>query len=314
MIGSLSRRRIREIARCIATFAPEVVVVPFWHLWAKAVLDRLPHIPRVVVIHDPKPHPGLAPRLHHHFDRRLAGSADQIVVHSAAFVAHVVESWHIDRSHISVIPLGPLTDYERDSGSIMSLVDRREILCFGRLVEYKGIDVLLDAAPLIRRSRPDLAIRIVGTGLAPALAVRAASEPNVVVEDRWVPEREVSSVFSTARVVVLPYTSATQSGVIPIAAAFGLPVVASDLAGLREQLDAGRLGRLVPPGQGAAIADAVLSLCSDPTEATRLGTALRDEYLGARSWENIAADFTRVCRAAIQRREQPSAGGAATRA
>jgi glycosyltransferase involved in cell wall biosynthesis len=98
--------------------------------------------------------------------------------------------------------------------------------------------------------------------------------------------------------VVLPYTSATQSGVIPIAAAFARPVVATDVGGLPEQLADGRCGVVVPAGNAEALAAAVVGLLTDPGRAATFGAALRHEYTVNRSWERIAAVVGEVCRRA----------------
>ena len=158
------------------------------------------------------------------------------------------------------------------------------------MVQYKGIDVLLDAAPAIMKALPNATITLVGSGISKRLATVAASTSGVTLHDRWVDDSEVASFFRDADVVVLPYTSATQSAVIPVAATFSLPVIASAVGGLTEQIDHGDCGILVEPGDAAALAQAVIALWGDPARARELGRALHEAYVTKRSWTSIGRD------------------------
>ncbi len=108
-------------------------------------------------------------------------------------------------------------------------------------------------------------------------------------------------MFGEAALVVLPYVSATQSGVIPIAAAFGRAVIATNVGGLAEQVDGGRLGVLIPPADSAALAHAVVQLLQDPERASELGGRLRAYYNTERSWERAAQMVGHACQLASRR-------------
>jgi glycosyltransferase involved in cell wall biosynthesis len=172
------------------------------------------------------------------------------------------------------------------------------------MAPYKGIDVLLEAAPAITAALPDATITLAGSGISRRLASTAEATKGVQLHDRWVNDSEVGSFFGAADIVVLPYTSATQSAVIPIAAAFRLPVIASAVGGLSEQLDHGRYGVLVPPADPSALANAVVRLWFDPARALAIGSALHGAYLTERSWPRIADSFARACRKAIRKSER----------
>jgi glycosyltransferase involved in cell wall biosynthesis len=81
---------------------------------------------------------------------------------------------------------------------------------------------------------------------------------SVTVVDRYVPNEEVGRWFSAADVVVLPYTSATQSGIVQIAFGLGTPVIVTNVGGLPEAVDDGRTGFVVPPEDAGALAEAIL--------------------------------------------------------
>ena len=83
-----------------------------------------------------------------------------------------------------------------------------------------------------------------------------ARRSDVHVVNRWLSDAEISSLVAAARFVVLPYNSATQSGVIPLASAFGTPAIASDTGGLAEQVVDGETGHAVLGGRRRRVGSA----------------------------------------------------------
>lgn len=308
LLQSLVPIRIGAIVHEIRRFSPDAVLVPMTHLWIYPIMRMLSKPSWVVIIHDPYPHPGTAARLANIMDRAVARKADSVVTHSRKFIDVVSDSFHIPRNRITSIQLGPLSNEARTSTGSQQQAesapqdnppDAFVVLCFGRIETYKGIDILLRAAPLIMANRPDITIRIVGRGMDAATRAEAEKCSNVQVDSRWIDDSEISSIFNAVDLVVLPYTSATQSGVIPQSATFSLPVIATDVGGLSEQLDDGRCGVLIAPNNPEALAEAVIRIANDREEAVRLGQALHLEYSQNRSWSAIAEQFIDVIRNAI---------------
>ena len=136
------------------------------------------------------------------------------------------------------------------------------VLFFGYIRHYKGLDVLLEAWPSVRERR-DVTLVVAGESyedMTPyrALAARAGGEPVVRLMDRYIPDDEVEALFKAADVVVLPYRSATQSGVTHVAYALGVPVITTDVGGLSETVRPGETGLVVPPEQPRPLADAIV--------------------------------------------------------
>ncbi len=98
----------------------------------------------------------------------------------------------------------------------------------------------------------------------------------VRIVNRYVPNEEVEDYFAAADLLVLPYVTASQSGVLQIARSFDLPAVATRVGGLPDQLSDGKTGFLVPPRDSRALADAVL------------------EVFRNRKWEEFARNIERT--------------------
>ena len=144
------------------------------------------------------------------------------------------------------------------------------LLSFGRLLPYKGLDLLAQSLVLLG-SRPGLAVRVVGSGPeSQALSVLRAL-PGVTVENRWVPETEVGALFSWADAVVLPYREASQSGVAAVALAANRYVVATNVGGLAEQLVNEPLAILCEP-EAESLANALRRVLEQAVGVTRPAT------------------------------------------
>lgn len=140
--------------------------------------------------------------------------------------------------------------------------EERILLFFGYVREYKGLKYLLRAMPEICREDEKVKLWIVGEFGADRenyqnLIRELKIENRVRVKDAYTPDREVEKYFAAADLVALPYTSATQSGIVQIAYGFLKPVVVTNVGGLPDVVEDGRTGYIVEPGNPKAIAEAV---------------------------------------------------------
>jgi glycosyltransferase involved in cell wall biosynthesis len=160
------------------------------------------------------------------------------------------------------------------------------VLSFGRLLPYKGLDLLADA---LRRLGPRTAlqVRVVGSGPASPVLDELRNLPGVSVENRWVPEEEIGGLLAWSDAVVLPYREASQSGVAAFAIGAGRWVIATDVGGLAEQL-AGESRVLLCRPDGAALAACLEQLLSMPGSA--FDPPVRDSMP---AWREIASDLRR---------------------
>jgi glycosyltransferase involved in cell wall biosynthesis len=147
-------------------------------------------------------------------------------------------------------------------------------LYLGRLSRRKGIHEFVDAARLVRRSRPDVRFRVLGWPEAGPGGVGAAAarawEREGAIEYLGVAD-DVRPHLAAATVLALPsYSEGTPRSVLE-AMATGRPVVTTDAPGCRDAVTDGDNGLLVPVGDAAALAAALLRVLADPDLARRLG-------------------------------------------
>jgi glycosyltransferase involved in cell wall biosynthesis len=165
------------------------------------------------------------------------------------------------------------------------------LLFFGYVRRYKGLGVLLEAMALLKH-RLDLQLLVVGEfydderpyrDRIEALGIRDA----VIVRSDYVPNDEVKNYFSAADAVVLPYSSATQSGIAQIAYNFDLPVIATTVGGLAESVLDGETGVLVPPDNPQALADGIMRFFTD-LDHEKLRARVAEEKKRY-SWDHLCA-------------------------
>ena len=169
--------------------------------------------------------------------------------------------------------------------------DAEVAVFFGYVRRYKGLDTLLDAWAGVRRERPATLV-VAGDFYEDAapyrrLAAAAGGEAAVRMMEGYLPDDEVEALFRAADVAILPYRSATQSGVTHVAYALGVPVITTDVGGLAETVKPGVTGLVVPPEDPVALTRAIVRFFADG-----MGPAMRQGVAALRhahSWEALAA-------------------------
>jgi glycosyltransferase involved in cell wall biosynthesis len=274
----------------------DAVVSVMTHLWTPLVAPHLRRagIPFVPLVHDAAPHPG-DPGLW--WDWRLGRELDAAGM-AIALSGAVEAALRARRPDLPVarLPLGahlPATAL----GAAHPTGGAADFLFFGRFRAYKGLDLLRDAFRLLRRSHPQARLRVVGEGDAEALAPGLSTLDRVRVEERWVAEADIPPLLAAAGALVLPYREASQSGVVSLAHALGVPVVATPVGGLAEQVTDGADGAVAGAMDPAALADAMARLC-DPAERDRLAAGARRTGRALADWDAQAAALLDALRGA----------------
>jgi len=260
-----------DLVRRIKAFNPDVVHFQQGHLWFNGFLPLLRRFPLILTVHDPRHHPGDAtskktPQAVMDFGYQRAS---QLIVHAEPLKRMLIDECRIRPELVHVVPHVSLCDL---SDTASSQDDPPTILFFGRIWEYKGLEYLIRAEPLITAKLPEARIVIAGEGEDFGRYRLLMDHPErFVVHNKYIPDQQRSELFRQASLVVLPYVEASQSGVIPLAYSFMKPVVATTVGGLPEIVNHGRTGYLVPPRDERALAGAIVRLLRDKPLRMRMG-------------------------------------------
>lgn len=304
---------IRKLLQRIDQFEPDIVHLQKGHLYFSLVLPYLRRkYPLVISIHDPRQHIGdEASRRTPQFVMDFAyRQAHRVIAHNDQMRQIVHSELGIPDDRIDVTPMVPL---DRPQDAPEPQAHHNEILFFGRLWPYKGLDYLIRAEPLITARVPGAKIVIAGQGedLAPYRA-KMVNPHHFIIYNHWIPDDQRAELFTRAGVVVLPYIEATQSGVIRVAYAHAKPVVATMVGGLPSQVDHGVTGLLVPPADVEALAAAIIQLLEDKALHRQLGLNGQRKLETEWSASNFARQTMAVYRRTLEDvRAQPDATPAA---
>jgi glycosyltransferase involved in cell wall biosynthesis len=221
----------------------------------RAMMAAASPTPAVAVVHNLKPHesrPGDAA-----LTRWILGRLRGALLH-ATTDADTLAGWAPDL-RVAVVPHPPNLEIECTPAPA---APPYKLLFFGHVRAYKGLDIALEAVRiLVERGLPvELTIaghfwesldrwqeRIESAGLHDVVDIRPG----------YVADAEVATLFGSHHVVLAPYRSASQSGIVPLARAAGRLVVATKVGGLAEGFTEGVDGELAPPDDPNAFADAI---------------------------------------------------------
>jgi glycosyltransferase involved in cell wall biosynthesis len=165
--------------------------------------------------------------------------------------------------------------------------DPPRLLCVGRLVSYKGVDVAVAAFKSIIDRFPLARLIIAGDGPARPQLERQAIElglKDAVKFLGWVTSEQVPNLISSATAVIIPSWREGLPWVALEAALMARPVVATSVGGLPEVIVHQQTGLLVEPGNSGAIAAAILSLLEHPERARQMGKNARRRAQTVFSW------------------------------
>jgi glycosyltransferase involved in cell wall biosynthesis len=262
----------------------------------------LPDRPVVLTAHDLLPREARPSQVRG--QRRIYGTVDAVIAHSAYGRRQLTEVIGVDPAKVHVVHHGAF-DYltnlesERPLPAELAGVEVPVVLFFGLLRPYKGLEMLLQAW----RDIGNAELWIVGRPRVALGPLKAIAPQGVRFIPRFIQDSELPAYFRRADVVVLPYGRTERfdfSGVLATALAFGRPVLASDVGGFSEVADSGG-AQLVPPGDPAALHDALAGLVDDRDRRERLAAGARAAAAGPFSWDEAASRTLKIYRAIISK-------------
>lgn len=229
------------------------------------------------------------------FFRKIYGRVDSIIVHTKESQNRLYKIYPEYVGKAVVIPMGSFSFFHRGKTQRIKFPEEKVILFFGGPNKHKGMKVLLKAFNKLVQTDREIRLLIVGfmedkKNRLPyylnILNLMARKKTTFIL--RYVDFEEVEKYFKSCSIVVLPYTEASQSGVLQIAYAFGKPVVASKVGGLPEVVEHGKSGFLVTPGDENELAYRINEIFNDPVRLKSMGEYARHLSVTRYNWKDIA--------------------------
>lgn len=280
----------------------ELVIFQWWHPYFAPcywILERIlkKHTKILFVCHNVFPHERFP------FDHRLAKMA---LIHANYYIVQskqdeqdllsIKQSAIFKRTVHPTYNIFKINNISKEQARQMLHIppDKKILLFFGFVREYKGLQHLLQAMPLARKYLTDLCLLVVGDfdenkDKYLDLLHNLRIEDIVSVYDGYIPDQEVEKFFAASDLVVLPYESATQSGIVQISYGFEKPVIVTDVGGLPEVVNDGKTGYIVQPKNPQQIADKIIEFYEQQENINFSQNIQKEAY--RYSWERLVTEI-----------------------
>jgi glycosyltransferase involved in cell wall biosynthesis len=293
---------MRRLKRTLAVWRPDIIHfqwLPLPVVDARFLKPLRRIAPLVLTVHDSLPFNGTPGSILQNLGAvDIWRTFDRLIVHTKQGEARLLEQG-IPAARIARIPHGLLhsgdhAEAPRSTSQVPSPAKPVELLLFGMIKPYKGVDVLIQAiARLPEAIRQQCRVRVVGkphmdTAPLVNLAQKLGVADSVQFDFRFVPDSELALLMAQADALLFPYREIEASGVLMATIAHGRPLIASRLGAFAELIQHGDNGLLVEPDNDEALAAAIQRFILDPElrKTTSAGMIrLRDSIPG---WDDIA--------------------------
>lgn len=291
-IGPLSWWRLRKFLK---KQNPEVLISAYWMpfmipgLWLSTFRLKMK---KVALVHNYQSHEGKE------VERKLTNfylsKQDQIVALSELVASQIKQKLS---TKVGSIPHPIYAQFgekitRKEAREILGIPpEKKVVLFFGLIRDYKGLDVLLSAFQDLNQ---EYFLLVAGEAYGKTeeweRAFAALGKERALWHNRFIADEEVRNYFSAANLCVLPYKSATQSGVTAVAHNFHLPVIATDVGGLKEFIHSNKNGDLVPANNSQILSDKIEEYFSKNKEE-KYREVLQNE--AGLSWQEFTLRFVR---------------------
>ena len=253
------------------------------------------HKRMVLSVHDPLPHANVRSWRSDMQLKIAYRLIDHFLIFNSAQKDEFIRRYRLQKKYIYQSQLSAYT-YLQAYDTNETIVGGDYILFFGWIREGKGVEILLPAMKRVHGQIPSLKLVVAGKGNYYFDKSEYENLDYIQFFNRFIPDYELANLIANCKFVVVPYTEATQSGVIMSAYAFSKPVLATNVGGLSEMVGEDEFGKVVEAGSIEALADGILQLAKDNRYLSQRSDNISNLYYsGSRSWSSIAKDIYENC-------------------
>lgn len=245
----------------------------------------------VLTMHDPFPHTGESFARRSFFRNIAFKLIKKFVLLNARQKSQFSSRYKIQENNILINSIGRF-DYLQ-----LFVVPRKKkskvnVLFFGRISPYKGVEYLCEAMTKVHEVLPGVTLTIAGGGDFYFDIAKYSSKNWIKIINKYIGVKQMAELFDDCTISVCPYTDATQSGVINTSYSFSKPVVATNVGGLPEMVEQGKSGLLVQPKNSDKLADTIISILENENNLLEMQKFISDEYYASdKSWDIIANKY-----------------------
>jgi glycosyltransferase involved in cell wall biosynthesis len=302
VIRTVSFIRIMSIIQILRNLKPEIVIFIMLHPWLVFILTYLKIFMKnsrtIYIKHNPSIFENLPSKIINTFlnacDRFLTCKSDYIFTLSESVKQETLVTYNLPLEKVFSFNFGAhrfVCNGWKHKGFYKNGILR--LLFFGNILEYKGIDILVDSYEIMKKENLPVQLVIAGDGPINKVLKMKADKLGIKLLNYWISDEELCGLLSETDIIILPYKKASQSGPASIATSLGIPVIASRVGGLTEQVIDGVNGFLIEPC-AQDIVNAVKKILLNPSLLDHLSNGAKLLSETKFSWENIAKKMNKV--------------------
>jgi glycosyltransferase involved in cell wall biosynthesis len=287
-----------KAGRIIRKDSPDVLLMKYWMTFFAPALGTVCKLvgkqtKRIVILDNFIPHEKRF--FDRAFNNYLVKHVDGYVVMSDSvlddLLSVVPNAKYVRLNHPLYDHFGPGMDREEACQRLKLNPAKKYVLFFGFIRDYKGLDQLIQAMQLV-----DEGIELIVAGEVygsfekyQALIDESKVADRIHLFNNYISDKEVGQFFSASEVCVLPYKSATQSGITSISYHFEIPMIATDVGGLKETIFDGKTGDIIRENSPKGIAEALNRYIAENHKEAYIPAVI--DYKNAHSWDQFVVDL-----------------------
>ncbi len=255
----------------------------------------------VYTVHDLENHTGEKAKniLAQKFNHQILRSNSHVVIQNKDDYNKVLQDYREKSDTIHFIPFGQLEIYKYYNTQNIKAPES-DVLFFGRISPYKGIEYFVKAVKKLKNDFHGIKALIAGSGKFYFDTKDIENDKSFTIINKFIQSDELVALIKACKIVVCPYTDATQSGVALTAFVFNKPVIATETGGFKDIIKNGLNGYLVPVKDADAIYEKAKLLLENPSLLEKISKNIQDEAeTGEFSWNKIAQSYIKVYKKAL---------------
>ncbi|NJL82958.1 MAG: glycosyltransferase family 4 protein [Chloroflexaceae bacterium] len=278
----------------------DIVYSTMTHIWNPFLLSSLKKSSSkyLFTMHDALPHFGniaLISSYHKWQFTQEISRADHVITLSNHVKSQLVSSYDYCPNNVSVIQHG-VFDYNSPTCVSRKYPESKNfrLIFFGRILPYKGLHLLLNAYQILKNDFSNLELIIAGFGSLSPYRKKLRELCDVIIDNRSIPDEEILCLFQDAHLLVAPYIEASQSGIITIAMGAALPVVATPVGGLTEQVVHRKTGLITRDATSNAIETSIRELVTNKELYEKCSVEALKQSKNILNWNNARDQLVRI--------------------
>lgn len=304
-INTANPFNIIRIAQRIKKMKPDLVIMQWWHPYFAPCYFMLENalskkIQKMFICHNVFPHERFP--MDKFLTRLVLKKGNSFIVHSKSDgqdLLSIKPNARFEQNPHPTYNAFKIRNITKEQArqELRKFNDEKLLLFFGFIREYKGLKHLLYAMPLIKEKLGNIKLMVVGSfgdDKEDYIQIIKDNQIEGCVEiiDSYTPDNEVEKYFAACDLVVLPYESATQSGIVQIAYGFEKPVIVTDVGGLPDVVTDGKTGYVVESKNPCKLADVVEQYFTENKEEEFVKNVREEAYRF--DWERMVEKVERL--------------------